>query len=453
VSSQQEWYLYDASGERVLRRSFDGTNTTLTVYAFGLEEHQYAYSGSGGTATNTSNTYYYDLGGQLLGTWDGTSPTTTFLLTDSLGSVVSSFNNPSSGAVMQGNQLYGPYGNQRLKQGSLSTNRGFTGQGNDGLTGLDYYGARYYDPTIGLFLSADDVEGNVMGMDPYSYVGGNPEAETDPTGNLVYSPETGQVAIPQPDGRDVITGYNAGLNGTFNPKVTYTPVAYKSTSFWSNSSSVSPSSASRPIGHKHLTPDQLNHWCSNNNQCTQDIFAHEYWQESQDTLNGMLFGLTLLAFFEGDPEAMQQTSEDALALEVQGQEYDNAILAKMDSPALSDQVEGQAGLIARMYSNLIKFNYKYGPNGSLGEVDAETPQAIIEAKSGGAAGQATDLLQKLNNPYTNPDGKPFVVYAPNWNDKNVQSMYQQLGSLDTGQNVYITTSDEQLIEVLDYLQS
>ncbi len=98
-----------------MRRSFDGTNTTLTVYAFGLEEHQYAYSGSGSTATNTSNTYYYTLAGRLLGTWDGSSPTTTFLLTDSLGSVVSSFNNPASGAVMQGNQLYGPYGSQ-MKQ-------------------------------------------------------------------------------------------------------------------------------------------------------------------------------------------------------------------------------------------------------------------------------------------------------------------------------------------------
>lgn len=115
VSSQQEWYLYDATGERVLRRSYDGTNTTLTVYAFGIEEHQYAYSGSGSTATNTGNTYYYTLAGRLLGTWDGSSATTTFLLTDSLGSVVSSFNNPASGAVMQGNQLYGPYGNQRLE--------------------------------------------------------------------------------------------------------------------------------------------------------------------------------------------------------------------------------------------------------------------------------------------------------------------------------------------------
>jgi RHS repeat-associated protein len=79
---------------------------------------------------------------------------------------------------MQGNQLYGPYGNQRLKQGSLSTNKGFTGQYNDGLTGLDYYNARYYDPAIGLFLSADPMGG----LDAYGYAGGNPETDTDPSG-------------------------------------------------------------------------------------------------------------------------------------------------------------------------------------------------------------------------------------------------------------------------------
>ena len=59
VNSQEQWNLYDASGERVLRRTYDGTNTVITVFAFGVEEHQYAYSGSGTSATNTGNTYYY----------------------------------------------------------------------------------------------------------------------------------------------------------------------------------------------------------------------------------------------------------------------------------------------------------------------------------------------------------------------------------------------------------
>jgi RHS repeat-associated protein len=208
INSQEEWYLYDASGERVLRRSYDGTTTTLIVYAFGEEEHQYAYSGSGSSATNTSNTYYYDLGGQLLGTWDGASTATTFLLADTLGSVVSSFNNLASGAQVLGDQVYGPYGNQRTQQGTIGTSKGFTGQYNDWLTGLDYYGARYYDPVIGQFLSADVVQGNVQGLDPYSYVGDNPESRTDPTGQRFIAgddPGTSATGVITPTGTVSVT--------------------------------------------------------------------------------------------------------------------------------------------------------------------------------------------------------------------------------------------------------
>ena len=189
VNSQQEWNPYDSSGERVLRRTYDGTNTVLTVFAFGVEEHAYSYSGSGSTDTNTGNTYYYTLGGRTLGTWDGTSPaspTTNFLLTDTLGSVVSSFNNlPSGAAVVLGDQVYGPYGNRRVQQGTISTSKGFTGQFTDFVAGLDYYGARYYDPVVGVFISADVVQGNGSGANPYGYVGGNPETLIDPTGHIV----------------------------------------------------------------------------------------------------------------------------------------------------------------------------------------------------------------------------------------------------------------------------
>lgn len=115
-------------------------------------------------------------------------------------------------------------------------------------------------------------------------------------------------------------------------------------------------------------------------------------------------------------------------------------------------MEGQAGAIASIYSKLIRFQYKYGPNGADGEVDAETPEAIIEAKSGPLKGQLTDLQEKYNNKVTNPSGKPFVIYAPGWNEKQIWTAYEKLGSLDTGQSLYITTSQEQLIAVLEYLQ-
>jgi RHS repeat-associated protein len=204
-TKQGEWYLYDASGNRVLRRSASTdlsgnpatAAATITVYAFGLEEHSYQYAGSGTSLTPTGNTYYYDLGGQLLGTLSGTTTqSTSFLLTDALGSVVASISNTAGSAQVLGNQLYGPYGNKRYTAGSVGTDKGFTGQYADDLTGLDYYRARYYDPVIGRFLSADIIEGNAVGLDPYDYVGGNPETDTDPTGELVYNPGSGETVNP-----------------------------------------------------------------------------------------------------------------------------------------------------------------------------------------------------------------------------------------------------------------
>ncbi|HJT59619.1 MAG TPA: RHS repeat-associated core domain-containing protein, partial [Ktedonobacteraceae bacterium] len=176
-STNQEWYVYDAAGNRVLKRSTGSSGTTLMVYPFGQEEHQ--YSGSG---TNQWNTYYYFLGSRLIGDMDANG--TFFLLTDALGSILSDISWSAGGASIKGSQVFGPYGNARGYQGNFNTAKGFTGQYTDSLSGLDYYVSRYYDPVVGVFLSADKTQGNMQGMDPYTYVGGNPETHNDPTGQF-----------------------------------------------------------------------------------------------------------------------------------------------------------------------------------------------------------------------------------------------------------------------------
>ena len=60
-SNNQEQYLYDASGQRVLRRFTNGNGTTILTYPFGSEEHQYS-----GTGSNQHDTYYYSLGSTIL---------------------------------------------------------------------------------------------------------------------------------------------------------------------------------------------------------------------------------------------------------------------------------------------------------------------------------------------------------------------------------------------------
>ncbi len=160
-SNSQEQYIYDAGGNRILRRSASNGSTTMTVYAFGLEEH--LYSGSG---VHQSDTYYYSLGGMLVG--ESTSSGTNMFLTDALGSVIETISATANSASVQGNQVYSPYGSSRYQQGSMGTMKGFTGQYNDSVSGLDYYGARYYDPLVGRFFSADALDGTIAGTDPYA---------------------------------------------------------------------------------------------------------------------------------------------------------------------------------------------------------------------------------------------------------------------------------------------
>jgi RHS repeat-associated protein len=69
----------------------------------------------------------------------------------------------------------------------LPTDKLFTGQRLDG-TGLYYYNARYYDPTIGRFISADTViqnPGNPQTLNRYSYGLNNPLKYFDPSGHVV----------------------------------------------------------------------------------------------------------------------------------------------------------------------------------------------------------------------------------------------------------------------------
>jgi RHS repeat-associated protein len=96
--------------------------------------------------------------------------------------VITTISATAGSASVQGNQAYGPYGNTRYQAGNMGTAKGFTGQYQDA-TGLDYYNARYYDPVVSRFLSADTVQGNEEGMDPYAYVDGNPETKNDPSGH------------------------------------------------------------------------------------------------------------------------------------------------------------------------------------------------------------------------------------------------------------------------------
>jgi RHS repeat-associated protein len=77
------------------------------------------------------------------------------------------------------------FGVSRNSIGTSPTDKLFTGQRLDS-TGLYFYGARYYDPQIGRFISPDSIVPNPadpQSLNRYSYCLNNPLKYTDPTGH------------------------------------------------------------------------------------------------------------------------------------------------------------------------------------------------------------------------------------------------------------------------------
>ncbi len=100
-----------------------------------------------------------------------------YFLPNHLGSTIALTD--SSGAITT-RYTYGPYG-ETTQSGEASTNAfQYTGRENDG-TGLYYYRARYYDPSIMRFISQDPIRLS-GGLNLYAYVKGNPAGSIDPSG-------------------------------------------------------------------------------------------------------------------------------------------------------------------------------------------------------------------------------------------------------------------------------
>ena len=95
---------------------------------------------------------------------------------DGLGSVVMI---TDGNAAVTGTQRFDAWGNQVASTGTVPQ-YGYTGRELDE-TGLVYYRARYYDPTIGRFVKRDPV-GLKGGINRYAYGLNNPVRFTDPSG-------------------------------------------------------------------------------------------------------------------------------------------------------------------------------------------------------------------------------------------------------------------------------
>jgi RHS repeat-associated protein len=160
-------FAYDAEGRRTLAT----VNATATGFLYsGLTPVQ-ELSGTTPTANLLTG-----LGiDEYLARDTGTGARS--YLPDALGSTVA-LTTPA-GAV-ETSYTYEPFGTETTT-GAPATNRfGFTGREDDG-TGLLYYRARYYSPTLQRFVS-EDPAGFVDGPNLYGYVANSPANYSDPFG-------------------------------------------------------------------------------------------------------------------------------------------------------------------------------------------------------------------------------------------------------------------------------
>ena len=146
---------------------FNGPYTvtvTRTYYAFG--SMQVALRVTGEPISSTNGLFY------LQGDHQGSASLTT-----------------NTSGVKVSETRYYPFGEVRWSSGTLPTDRTFTGQRSESQSAVGSlmdYGARFYSPALGRFISADSIvpqPGNPQSMNRYSYVLNSALTRIDPSGH------------------------------------------------------------------------------------------------------------------------------------------------------------------------------------------------------------------------------------------------------------------------------
>ena len=162
-------FQYDASGRRKLKTVSGITSKYLYDGANAVQE----LNGSNSIVANHLTGLGID---EIFTRTEGA--TTKTLISDALGSTIAMAD--STGIVTS--WTYDAYGKATYTGQNQSNSYLYTGRELDG-TGLYYYRARYYHPTLSRFISEDPI-GIAAGPNSYAYVGGNPVSFVDPQGEF-----------------------------------------------------------------------------------------------------------------------------------------------------------------------------------------------------------------------------------------------------------------------------
>ncbi len=192
---------YDALGRRIQRSA----NSGITNFVYDGPDVVRDLNANLSTASDYLNGA--DIDNKLRQTVSGTSSYfttdhlgTTRAVTDASGTVTSSLNYDSFGAVVSGSPL---------------TRYTYTGRESDPDTGLVYYRARWYASQLGRFISEDPIGFRGHDLDLYAYVKNDPNRFKDPSGRDIYGiTGSGSASIGLGNGGAVSANYLIGLNFT-----------------------------------------------------------------------------------------------------------------------------------------------------------------------------------------------------------------------------------------------
>ena len=170
-------YFYDADNQ-LIRKLIGGAHT---IYIGNYYEKN---------LTTRLMTQYYYLGGQRIAMRVGTmvTSTVTFLHGDHLGSASAETND--SYGVKLAEMRYSPWGETYYQSAALSTDKQFTGQRQESGFGVYDYGARFYSPLFGMFISPDSIvpgAADPQNLNRYSYSRNNPLKYIDPSGHCTIA--------------------------------------------------------------------------------------------------------------------------------------------------------------------------------------------------------------------------------------------------------------------------
>lgn len=211
--------LYSADGDRLVRTAPDGA---ITVYLGGQEITKAA----NGTVTGAR---YYSFAGQAVAmrTANGLGGVTS-LINNPQGTPLASVHNTNWTTTSVAKHYTLPFGEQRGGD-SAPGDHEFLGKVRDGATGLTLVGARWYDETVGRFLTVDPVMDltDPQQWNAYTYANNNPTTWWDPDGLEPRPWHQDGVSFSHPKSKAYLRsegsnsdGWNTGWPGTYSGPMT-----------------------------------------------------------------------------------------------------------------------------------------------------------------------------------------------------------------------------------------